>query len=301
MRLVSDTGSIGAEELAIELDALGLTLGDAVYVEADMDALGPLVGGPCAVIEALLATVGQQGLVMMPAFSSDALMPAVPEGSDWAARERAEACVPGFDPARSPANLAGPLGEAFLAWPGVERSCHPVYSIAAAGMGAAEAVAQHPRDWAMGTDGPMGRLLEQTSPKVLQLGTGWTRSAGLTMAETMGRHRRLRVIRFKDNARSPARWVHARDTVEDDGVLFAEVGHAFEQTGAVTAGPVARTTAKLCRLDDLLAFAAPTIALSNFRNGAASPHVSVPPANDSAPVTAAMPVCRRDRGLPLRP
>ncbi|MEM6421850.1 MAG: AAC(3) family N-acetyltransferase [Pseudomonadota bacterium] len=277
MRLVPGTGNVGSSDLAEQLSALGLVPGDAVFVEGAMAELGPVVGGARAVVEALISVLGSQGLLMMPAFSSDALLPALPDNSAEAERARVEACVPGYDPSLSPADLSGTLAETFRRWPGVERSNHPVYSIAALGPDAGEAVAQHPRDWAMGPEGPMGRLLEQREPKLLMIGCSWAASAALVMAETMARHRRLRVLRFKDTSRQPFRWVHARDTALDDGTLFQTVGQRFERTGHVTIGAMAAATARLCRLDELLAHAAPSIAFSNFQTGTASPHASPTP------------------------
>ncbi|MEO1776437.1 MAG: AAC(3) family N-acetyltransferase [Pseudomonadota bacterium] len=305
MRLLRSTAP-GAEELAIEIGALGLGPGDRVLVEADLDSIGTVIGGTRAVIEALIHVVGDHGLIMMPAFSSDALMPPVDIDSDWQIRERVEARVPGFDPLLSPADISGPLAEAFRTWPGVERSFHPVFSLTAYGERASQIVAQHPRDWAMGPEGPLGRLLEAQKPKVLSLGRPWRYSAAMTMAETMARHRRLRVIRFKDAARQPARWVHARDVARDGGAIFSAVGAAFHATGRMTVGPVGACEAGLYRLDTMLAFAAPTIAAQNAaQNAQGYPSYRSQaggPAETAKDVEPVLPRCdrRSSQGMPVR-
>ena len=46
------------ERLVRDLQALGLRPGDLVMVHASLRALGPVEGGPAAVLDALLDTVG---------------------------------------------------------------------------------------------------------------------------------------------------------------------------------------------------------------------------------------------------
>ncbi|MGF1551911.1 MAG: AAC(3) family N-acetyltransferase [Paracoccaceae bacterium] len=258
----------GRDDLIADLRAIGVAPGDALLVHADLDAMGPLLGGARSVIEALLAAVGSGGLVLMPAFTSDALMPTTKTA---ATRPVLEAAVPGFDAARSAADRSGALAEAFRTWPETRRSSHPVYSLAALGAGAAEFLSPHPRDWALGPEGPMGRLLEHEAGKVLTVARAWSDHPALTMAETMALRRRLRVVRYKDIARRPARWLHARDVAADRGGAHPIVGAAFEAAAHEgRAGPLALARlgdapASLCRLDDLVAFAAPCLARLNAR------------------------------------
>lgn len=60
------------EDILRDLRALGLGEGDGVCVHASLGAIGLVVGGARAVVSALIEAVGSDGLIAMPAFSTDA-------------------------------------------------------------------------------------------------------------------------------------------------------------------------------------------------------------------------------------
>lgn len=64
---------ISASSLLRDLQTLGVVPGDGVFVHASMRAIG--IGGARVLTETLLTAVGPDGLVGMPAFSSDAYFP----------------------------------------------------------------------------------------------------------------------------------------------------------------------------------------------------------------------------------
>ena len=258
----------GHLDIARDLRALGLERGDGVMVHGALSALGPTLAGPRSVIEGLVEAVGPAGLVVMPAFTADSVLPPLPPDLPDHARAHLEAQVPGFDPARSSASRLGALAEAFRSWPGVVRSVHPIRSLAALGPEAGRMLERHPRDWPLGLDGPMGRLAERQDMKVLLLGVGYDRCSALHTAETIATCRRLCVRHFKDTRHAPPRWVHARDVGDDAEGYFPDLGAAFDRTGSVRHGRVAGGEARLFALCDLLAFAAPWLTT---RNNAARP------------------------------
>ncbi|MEM7499838.1 MAG: AAC(3) family N-acetyltransferase [Pseudomonadota bacterium] len=253
---------LGAAGIGEALVRLGVCEGDAIMVHASLRRMGEVVGGARTVIEGLIETVGDPGLIVMPAYTRDAMMPDLPPGLQAEDYERFEQAVPGFDRAFSSCHQLGALAETFRCWPGVVRSCHPIHSITALGPEARGIVAHHPRDWAFGLDGPMGRLAELGRTKVLLLGVGWDRCSALHTAETIARYRRLRVLRFKDTGREPFRWVHARDVAEDREGLFPEVGALLDANPAMRRGAVGSAEARLMPLDDILATASPWLARS---------------------------------------
>lgn len=113
---------IGKAEISQGLRAMGVVLGDTLFLHSSLKSLGYVMGGPKAVIEALLEAVGPEGTVMLPAYN-------MPGGSIYGACE-----TPGyvFDP-RIHGTGMGALPETFLQFPGVERSIHPTHSCAAIG------------------------------------------------------------------------------------------------------------------------------------------------------------------------
>lgn len=126
---------------------IGLRAGDRVVVHSSLRATGMDAE---ELIDALLAAVGPEGLVLMPAFTYDNETP---------------------DPSL-PART-GALAEAFRRRPEAIRSAHPTYSVAAIGRGAAELVAGHEHAGATGLGSPLDRLAA-TGGLVLLLGVGHT-------------------------------------------------------------------------------------------------------------------------------
>ncbi|MDF1700923.1 MAG: AAC(3) family N-acetyltransferase, partial [Planctomycetota bacterium] len=140
------------ESLAADLRALGVAAGDVLMVHTAMSRLGYVVGGPQAVIEALLAAVGPEGTIAMPTFSGDRGDPAPwenpPVPASWWPLFRAQ--MPAFDPGRTPTRMMGAVAEGFRAWSGARRSNHPSSSIAALGPQAEVITAGHQLENGMG-------------------------------------------------------------------------------------------------------------------------------------------------------
>ncbi|MEM6973589.1 MAG: AAC(3) family N-acetyltransferase [Pseudomonadota bacterium] len=247
----------GRDRLSLQLRAAGLGRRDNVIVHAAGGRMPE--SSAVALIEAMSLCIGRSGTIVVPGFSSDALMPPELSRHDAAARAAAETQIAGFDPDRSPADLAGTLGEAFRGLPGVERSSHPIFSLLARGPKAEHITERHPRDWALGIDGPMGRLAALPRVKVVRIGGApWLDCPVMVTAESMARHRRLAVVRFKD--RATGRWIHARDIAVDREGIYECVGTAMSRARFVKRGLLGRTIVEIAPLDEMLGFAAPRIA-----------------------------------------
>ena len=119
--------------LVTHLAACGLGAGQTVLVHTRLSALGWVVGGAQAVIQALLQVLGPTGTLMMPSQTwknldgSSGVHGHVPEA--WWPTIRAH--WPAYDPATTPPIGMGVVAELFRTWPGVQRSQHPVRSFAA--------------------------------------------------------------------------------------------------------------------------------------------------------------------------
>jgi aminoglycoside 3-N-acetyltransferase len=165
------SGIATTASIAEGLCALGLGAGDIVCVHASMKSLGLVIGGTRAVIEALTATVGPDGTIMMPAFSGDLSDPAEwrhpPVPADRIDEIRAQ--TPAYDPTRTPTRGIGQIAEYFRSYPGVRRSPHPQSSFTALGPASAALVADHPYDNRFGPSSPLGKLVDLDG-KILLIG-----------------------------------------------------------------------------------------------------------------------------------
>lgn len=148
--------------LAGHAAALGLLPGDAVLVHAGLRSVGPVLGGPDALIGALRDAVGPDGTILAYC--------------DWNYDDRdlpdpaLRAHVPPFDPLASRATRDnGAFPELLRTTPGARRSASPGASCAALGGRADWFVADHALDYGYGPQSPFGRLVA-AGGKTLMLG-----------------------------------------------------------------------------------------------------------------------------------
>lgn len=179
--MTSDRGQLGDD-----LQALGVTAGDLLFVHSSFRSLGPVEGGAAAVVAALEDAVGSEGLVLMPSFN---LVEPERRASSW-------------DVETTPSTV-GWLTEFFRTMPGTVRSDHYSHSVAARGRGAHTFVGDHrsrrgptstwdaePWGCTYGVDSPMHRAYADDG-KVLMLGVDYTSSTYAHLVEVLYWHRRL--------------------------------------------------------------------------------------------------------------
>lgn len=228
------------DSLARQLGALGVVPGGVLLAHSSYKSLGPVIGGPQAVVEALLAAAGT---VVVPTHTPEISDPATwsnpPVPERWWEPIRHES--PGFDPARTPASRwMGRLSELVRTWPGARRSDHPQVSFAAVGPRAAEIVDQHSLTGGLGEQSPLGAVY-RLDGQVLLLGCGHDVNTSLHLAElrqpSPPRHSTGSAVRG-------AGWTTWTE-VDVDASDFDAVGADFEATGAVTVGPVGAAVARL--------------------------------------------------------
>jgi len=170
-RKTEDPAIMTRQRIARELAVLGVGTGDVICVHVSMASLGLVIGGPRAVIEGLIDSVGGAGTLMMPAYSGDLSdpaewrHPAIPPQMIEDIRE----AIPAYDRNTTPTRGMGTVAEYFRCYPGVRRSPHPQSSFTALGPQAETLTLEHPFDNRFGPTSPLGRLREQHG-KVILLG-----------------------------------------------------------------------------------------------------------------------------------
>jgi len=227
--------------IAEELRALGLPAGAIVVVHTSYRAVGPVDGGPAALIDALGEAVGRDGTLVMPSMSDDDDVP--------------------FDVARTPCRGMGVVADRFWRRAGVVRSDHYA-SFAAMGPLAAAITAPHAPEPPHGLDSPVGRAAA-LGGFVLLLGVDHSANTTVHAAEAI--------------ARVPYR-ARKHYTVARDGALvrvpyeetdhccqrFAQLDQWLRARGLQREGTVGRGAARLVRGSDVLRVAVEALARDRF-------------------------------------
>jgi aminoglycoside 3-N-acetyltransferase len=175
--------------LAAEFAQLGLARGDSVLTHAALRKVGPVVGGPDTIIDAILDVIGPEGTLL--------------GYTDWQleddVRDNAELRndVRPFDPLSSRAvRDNGYFPEALRTRPGAFRSGSPGASMAALGARAEWFTADHALDYGYGPQSPLGKLVEANG-KTMMLGAPRDTMTLLHHAEHVANFPNKRVIRYE--------------------------------------------------------------------------------------------------------
>jgi len=213
-----------------DLRDLGLCAGETVLVHGSLSSLGWVCGGAPAVVDALLAVIGEDGTVVMPTHSpgnrdpTNMGAPPVPESWYETIREG----MPPYRPDVTPTQGMGAIAECFRSYPGVRRSAHPQHSFAARGADAGFVIEDHSLDDSLGEESPLARVYDLDG-QVLFLGTTHATNTSLHLAEYRGD------LDIETTSSCSAvlvdgdrEWVKWEDIAVDDGD-FGDCGDAFER------------------------------------------------------------------------
>jgi aminoglycoside N3'-acetyltransferase len=214
----------GREDLVRDLRGLGLRAGDTVLVHSALSTVGPVSNGAETMVSALSEVLGPSGTLVMY----------TPTPEDARSRTFASAphTAPGFG--------VGVLAETVRMRPAALHSAHPRSAFTALGAQADYITSDHSPDCSLGDDSPLGKL-EKLGARVLLMGVGFEACTAFHLAE-------YRV------PSCPAGPYEGGETPLDSSP-FAEVGAAYEATGAVRSGRVGHAHCRLFDLADAVAFA----------------------------------------------
>jgi aminoglycoside 3-N-acetyltransferase len=220
-------------ELAEQLAALGLGAGDTVLVHSSLRALGPVAGGAAGLAEAVLAVVGAEGTLVVPAFSqansrTSRVYRQRTEGLSPEQIRAFEDAMPAFDPALTPADT-GAFAEFVRHLPGAVRSGHPQTSYAAIGARAREITDGHAACH-HGEGSPLGRLYDADA-RTLLLGVGYEACSAFHLGEYRLPDPPRRVYECVVAAGEGKRWHAYESEVLDDGD-FPDLGRALDADAA---------------------------------------------------------------------
>jgi aminoglycoside 3-N-acetyltransferase len=143
------------DQLSAHLLALGVRPGGVLLVHSSLKSLGPVEGGAGTVIDGLLAALGEEGTLLMPALTYERVTPENPV----------------FDVMLTPANV-GIIPETFRRRKSTSRSIHPTHSVCGTGPLTQVLLAPHFEDnTPCGKNSPFHKLPE-IGGQILMLGCG---------------------------------------------------------------------------------------------------------------------------------
>jgi aminoglycoside 3-N-acetyltransferase len=147
-----------SEQIAADLSALGIQKGDILLVHCSLKSLGNPDCTPRTVIEGLMAAIGEEGTLLLPALSYATVGP--------------KQATTTFDVANTP-SCVGAVPEWFrTSFPGVARSVHPTHSVCAVGPRTVQMLADHQLDNTPCGEHSAFRRLPLVGGKILMLGCG---------------------------------------------------------------------------------------------------------------------------------
>ena len=240
-----------------------------MLVHTSLKQIGYTVGGPQAVIRALMNIVNNCGTIMMPTFTNEAgyadpldwKHPPVPQ--KWAEHIRMN--LPPFDPATTPSVGMGAIAELFRTYPDVHRNHHPIVSYAAWGSNADFVLDGHTLEMMDGENSPLARIYDLDG-KILLLGVGYNNCTTIHLATYRQDDPPMTTVSIPTwDESGQVHWNRyqevvnpgdmERSIVEKKMIRFSDIGSAFEETGAVTVGRVGNAESRLIPQPALVDFA----------------------------------------------
>jgi aminoglycoside 3-N-acetyltransferase len=257
-------------DFAAELTALGVRPRQDLLVHCSMRRLGPVPGGPSALLDALRAVAGPHATLVVPAHTADNSLssPAFREataGLDCAQRARFIEAMPGFDPLVTPSTGMGVFAEYLRTHPEAVRSSHPQTSFAALGPRAEECTAGHALACHLGEQSPLGWLYQQDAA-ILLLGVGYAACTALHLAEyrLAGRPRYRTYECFTvSNGRRGYQAFQDIDLIDAD---FMVLGERIDREPFVRRGRVGAADCRLLPLRQAVDFAAAWLPFRHYRS-----------------------------------
>jgi len=236
---------------------LGIKPGLVIIMHSSLSKIGWTVGGPVAVIRALMQILTSEGTIIMPTFSGDNTDPSqwenppVPES--WWEIIRKE--MPAYNPEITPTRGMGIIIETFRKWPKVVRSNHPTSSFAAWGKYAELITKNHELSADLGQDSPLARIYELDG-HILLLGASHENNTSLHLAEFRSDYFKKRYklngsAILVNNKRQWTEWEELELNIDD----FEQLGKDYESKINYIPGKVGIADASLLSQREIVDFA----------------------------------------------
>ncbi|MFX0024529.1 MAG: aminoglycoside N(3)-acetyltransferase [Candidatus Hermodarchaeota archaeon] len=243
--------------LKTDFETLGVKPGSVIIMHSSLSKIGWTVGGPVAVIEAMLQILTPEGTLIMPTFSGDNTDPShwenppVPES--WWDIIRNE--MPAYHPKITPTRGMGAVVDTFRNWHNVIRSNHPISSFAVWGKHAEFITNNHELLSDLGENSPLARIYD-LGGLILLVGVTHENNSSLHLAEYRseyaGKRKRLTGSAiYVNNERQWVEWEELNINSDD----FEQLGIDFESKISYIPGKVGLAEARLLSQKEMVDFA----------------------------------------------
>jgi aminoglycoside 3-N-acetyltransferase len=247
---------VTVDQIVTDLRALGVGAGDTLVVHSSLSALGWVVGGAQAVVEALQETVTEAGTLVVPTHTAQYTDPKgwsnPPVPDDWIETIRTQR--PAYRPEVTPSRNIGAIAECLRTYPEAVRSRHPVFSCAAWGADAEAIVSDHSYDDGLGEDSPLGSVYDRGG-SVLLLGVDHDANTSIHLAEYRADITTERVENTVPILQDGDRVMVAYEDIETSTEDFEDLGADFEEQVGCEIGSVGEAEATLLDQSKLVDFA----------------------------------------------
>jgi aminoglycoside 3-N-acetyltransferase len=239
-----------------DLETAGVRRGMTLMVHSSLSSVGYIVGGPAAMIRALLEVLGGEGTLAMPCETLQVSDPSLWHDArvDPAWHDAIREHLPVFDPRTTPTML-GALPEAFRTFPGTLRSEHPLVSVCARGVQGSAITARHSLPFGEGRGTPFEKLYDLDA-HILLMGVGFDRCTALHYAESLVPNRRTTISRYPMLVDGRRVWVEHPDMQSDHGRHFPALGARYVAERNIAAERIGDAVTLLVPYRDLVDFAA---------------------------------------------
>lgn len=255
---MSDSIPYTQTQLVEGFKALGVSSGQIVMLHASVKSVGPVMGGPNVILQAILEVLTPTGTVMMYAGWQD--IPDFVGELSLEARQAYYAQHPAFDPAIARSVRENSILVEFLrTWPGTQRSANPEASMVALGPHAALLTQNHPLNYGYGTGSPLEKLV-QLNGRVLMLGAPLYTITLLHYAEYRAKLRHKKIIHYQCPVLQNGQkiWLDIEDYATGeahDDYSFEQIAMAYLAEGKGRRGQVGQAASHLLDAADLSSFA----------------------------------------------
>ena len=236
------------------LKEIGLEETDTIMVHSSLSKFGWVVGGPQAVVEALLETV-PKGTIFMSSQTFDNSEPTYwvnpPVPKEWHPLIRET--MPAYDKHLTLPRGMGRVVDTFLALEGIERSNHPQASFCGYGMNAKEYLKEHQIDYALYKNTPVEKFYNNDI-KILLLGVDYDVCTLMHYAEYEAKIRKEIKQGFAYLEDGKRVWRESTE-LDLDSDIFLQVGIELEKDNRVIKGNIGKATIKVLGCKDAIDYA----------------------------------------------